>query len=210
MIEPQYHSIRISGGSELAFQVAGDPSKPALLLIHGFPSSSRTFRDVFPALAEVAYVIAPDMPGFGRSGLLPVPSFDGIASAIKVLLDHLKVGPRYIYLHDFGAPAALKIAMEAPDAVLGLIIQNANAHETGFGPAWQSTREYWSSPTPENEAGATAHLTAAGMRDQYVAGVPTDIANRISPRSWMRTGALCKCPAVWQPRERLFLTTGPT
>jgi hypothetical protein len=44
----------------------------------------------------------------------------------------LSVGPRYIYLHDFGAPVGLNIAMSAPEQVLGFIIQNANAHKTGM------------------------------------------------------------------------------
>jgi hypothetical protein len=39
-----------------------------------------------------------------------------------------------VYLHDSGAPVGLQIAMHAPELVSGLIIQNANAHRTGFGP----------------------------------------------------------------------------
>lgn len=74
--------------------------------------------------------------------------------------------------------------MGAPELVSGLIIQNANAHRTGFGPAWAQTIAYWSTPTPENEAAATAHLTFEGVRDQYVAGVPPEVAARIAPEVW--------------------------
>ncbi|TIX85323.1 MAG: alpha/beta hydrolase, partial [Mesorhizobium sp.] len=53
---PAQRRMRLSGGTELAYVTAGDPSNPALLLLHGFPSSSRTFRDVVPGLARIAYV----------------------------------------------------------------------------------------------------------------------------------------------------------
>jgi pimeloyl-ACP methyl ester carboxylesterase len=176
--------LRLSGGTEISVATAGDPANPALLLLHGFPSSARSFRDVMPRLAEVAYVVAPDLPGFGESDVLPSVSFPALAAAISEVLDSLRVGPRYIYLHDWGAPVGLQIAMEAPDKVLGLVIQNANAHRTGFGPGWKATLAYWSDPSPENEAAATAHLTFEGVRDEYVAGVPPEVADRISPAAW--------------------------
>jgi pimeloyl-ACP methyl ester carboxylesterase len=176
--------LRLSGGREISVATAGDPASPALLLLHGFPSSARSFRDVMPRLAEVAYVVAPDLPGFGESDVLPSVSFPALAAAISEVLDSLRVGSRYIYLHDWGAPVGLRIAMEAPDQVLGLVIQNANAHRTGFGPGWKATLAYWSDPSPENEAAATAHLTFEGVRDEYVAGVPPEVADRISPAAW--------------------------
>jgi pimeloyl-ACP methyl ester carboxylesterase len=49
-------------------------------------------------------------------------------------------------LLDFGALVGLRIAMDRPDLVLGLILQSANAHQTGFGPQWKKTMEYWSHP----------------------------------------------------------------
>src|SRR5690606_37154394 len=58
---PAQRRMHLSGGTELAYVTAGDPSNPALLLLHGFPSSARTFRDVLPGLARAAYVIAPDL-----------------------------------------------------------------------------------------------------------------------------------------------------
>lgn len=176
--------IRLSGGTELSCVTAGDASNPAVLLLHGFPSSARTFREVVPELAQVAYVIAPDLPGFGESDVLPTVSFPAFGRAISELLDRLAVGPRFIYLHDFGAPVGFHIAMQAPERVLGLIVQNANAHPTGLGPEWAATQDYWAHPTPENEAAATAHLTFEGTRDQYLAGVPPEVAARIPAEGW--------------------------
>jgi pimeloyl-ACP methyl ester carboxylesterase len=118
-----------------------------------------------PALAQAAYVIAPDLPGHGESDVLPAVSFPAIGQTISELLDRLAIGPRFIYLHDWGAPVGLQIAMQAPERVLGLIVQNANAHRTGWGPGWAATQAYWSHPNRENEARATAHLTLEGTRD---------------------------------------------
>jgi pimeloyl-ACP methyl ester carboxylesterase len=176
--------LRLSSGTELSFIAAGDASNPAVLLLHGFPSSSRMFQPVVPELSKAAYVIAPDLPGFGESDILPAPSFSAFGEAIAELLERLSIGPRFIYLHDFGAPVGFHIAMQAPERVLGLIVQNANAHETGLGPQWAATRAFWSHPSPENEAAATAHLTFEGTRDQYVAGVPPDVAARIPAERW--------------------------
>lgn len=186
--------LRLSGGTELSFIAAGDTSKPAVLLLHGFPSSARTFRGVVPGLSQAAHVIAPDLPGFGESEVLSQVSFAGFGQAISELLDRLAIGPRYIYLHDFGAPVGFHIAMQAPEQVLGLIVQNANAHRAGFGPQWAGTLAYWSQPSPENEAVATAHLTFEGTRDQYLADVPPDVAARIPAESWEEDWRVMRLP----------------
>ena len=184
MVDVRRRQFGTARGTRLSYVHAGDPAQPTVLLLHGFPSSARSFRDVIPVLAEHAEVIAPDLPGFGDSDVLPTTSFAAFAEVIGELLEHLSVGSRYIYLHDFGAPVGLRIAMEQPDRVLGLVIQNANAHRTGLGPQWSDTFDYWANPTAHNEAAATAHLTSDGTRDQYVAGVPADVAARISSEAW--------------------------
>jgi len=196
--------LRLSGGTELSFITAGEASKPAVLLLHGFPSSARTFRNVVPELSQAAYVIAPDLPGFGESDVLPEASFPALAHAISELLDRLAIGPRYIYLHDFGAPVGFHIAMQAPKHVLGLIIQNANAHRTGFGPQWAETLDYWSQPNPENEAAATAHLTFEGTRNQYLAGLPPDVAARIPAENWEADWRVMRLPGRMDTQRALI------
>lgn len=196
--------LRLSGGTELSFTTAGEDSKPAVLLLHGFPSSARTFRDVVPELARAAYVIAPDLPGFGESDVLPAVSFAAFGEAISELLERLAIGPRYVYLHDFGAPVGFQIAMQAPEQVLGLIVQNANAHRTGFGPQWEGTLAYWSQPSPENEAAATAHLTLEGTRDQYLAGVPAEVAARIPAENWEEDWRVMRLPGRMATQRALI------
>jgi len=187
---------------------AGAAALPPLVLLHGFPNSSRGFRKVIPALAPGARLIAPDLPGFGGSEPLRSVSFDAIAAAIEELLEHLGVGPRYLYVHDFGAPVALALAMRHPELVLGLVIQNANAHESGWGPAWDQTRAFWAAPDAENTAAATAHLTAEGTREQYLAGVPDDIAAQMDQRQWEEDWRVMSLPGGRETQQALIADYG--
>lgn len=200
--------LHVMGGSRLAVDVGGDPSRPALLLLHGFPSSARTFRSLAPMLVDHLFVIAPDLPGFGESEVLASMSFEAVGKAILEVLDHFSVGPRFIYLHDFGAPVGFHVAMHAPALVAGLIIQNANAHASGFGPEWADTIAYWSNPTSENEAAATAHLTWEGVRNEYVGGVPDDIAKRLAADSWDEDWRVMNLPGRLEAQRALVADYG--
>jgi pimeloyl-ACP methyl ester carboxylesterase len=202
------HYLRIMGERRLAVDVGGNPSSPALLLLHGFPSSARTFRRLAPMLLDDLFVIAPDLPGFGESDVLASTSFEAMGNAVLEVLDHFSVGPRFIYLHDYGAPVGFHVAMHAPALVAGLIIQNANAHASGFGPQWSDTIAYWSEPTAGNEAAATAHLTCEGVRDQYVVGVPDDIAKCMGPENWEEDWRVMQRPGRLEAQRALVADYG--
>lgn len=209
MYEATRRRFRLSGGTELSFITAGDASAPAVLLLHGSPSSARMFRDVVPALAQAACVVAPDLPGFGESEPLASPSFPALGDAILELLESRSFGPRYIYLHDYGAPVGLHIAMKAPERVLGLIVQNGNAHRTGLGGQWDATqRPYWTRPTAENEAAATAHLTFEGTRATYVSGAPPDLVARMAPAAWEEDWRVMNLPGRMDTQRALIRDYG--
>lgn len=184
MLVPEIQKMRLSSGDEVAVRTAGDASKPTLVLLHGFPNSSRMFRDVIGPLSGSVYVVAPDLPGFGASDPPSEPSFDRLASSVEELISRLDVGRRFLYLHDWGAPIALHLAMRAPELVEGLIIQNANAHRSGFGPQWADTLDFWAAPNATNEQAATSHLTLEGTREQYVGGLPPEIAAQVDHAGW--------------------------
>jgi pimeloyl-ACP methyl ester carboxylesterase len=61
-----YHRIGVDG-IKIFCREAGDPSKPTILLLHGFPSSSHMYRDLIPLLSPYVHVVAPDYPGSGYS-----------------------------------------------------------------------------------------------------------------------------------------------
>lgn len=195
-------------GCGISTLVAGNQNDPAVLLLHGFPTSSRTFRDIIPRLSQACFVIAPDLPGYGQSDLIANPTFARFADLIENLLEKLGVVGVYLYVHDYGAPVALDLAMRDPRRVLGLIIQNANAHRTGFGPQWQDTIDYWNTPSKENERRATAHLTFEGTRDQYVGGIPDDIASRISAHHWIEDWRTMSQPGHLELQRALIADYG--
>ena len=90
MRTPSRQRLRLSGGTELSFLTAGEPSRPAMLLIHGFPNAARMFEEVMTELADVAYLVAPDLPGAGESDVLPSTSFSAFGQAISELIDRLQ------------------------------------------------------------------------------------------------------------------------
>jgi pimeloyl-ACP methyl ester carboxylesterase len=192
-------------GAELAVRVAGEREKPALLLIHGFPASSESFRHVIGSLARDCFVIAPDLPGFGASEPVARPTFTRFADMVDGLLARLGVESFHLYLHDYGAAVGLHLATRAPERIRGLIVQNANAHESGIGPQWSATKAYWEDPTPAREKEATAHLGYEGVRDQYVGGVPADIAERIDPRRWEEDWRIMSLPGRLETQRALVL-----
>jgi pimeloyl-ACP methyl ester carboxylesterase len=160
---------------------------------------------VIGTLARDCFVIAPDLPGFGGSEPVDRPSFARFADMIDGLLARLGAGTFHLYLHDYGAVVGLHLATRAPHRIRSLIVQNANAHESGMGPQWTASRAYWGDPTPERLAEATAHLTFEGTRDQYVGGVPRDIAGRIDPRRWEEDWRVMSLPGRLETQRALVL-----
>jgi pimeloyl-ACP methyl ester carboxylesterase len=127
-------TVRVSDLNVFA-RAAGDPARPALVLLHGFPSSSRHYIRLIDRLADHWHVVAPDYPGFGLSDPLPgSPTFDRLAEITGELLDTLGIDQYALYLFDFGAPVGFRIALAHDQRVRAVITQNANAHTDGFGP----------------------------------------------------------------------------
>ncbi len=62
-----YHTRAIDD-VDVFYREAGPKDAPTILLLHGFPSSSREFEALIPLLADRYHIVAPDYPGFGLSG----------------------------------------------------------------------------------------------------------------------------------------------
>src|SRR5712664_1887293 len=163
-------------GVQVFYRTAGEANAPAILLLHGFPSSSFMFRELIPRLADDYRVIAPDLPGFGFTQVPAerkyVYSFDQLALTIDALTRALKIDRYAIYVFDYGAPTGFRLAMAHPDRVTAIVSQNGNAYEEGLGEAWGPIRKYWAAPTAENrDILRQSILTAGGTRWQYTHGV---------------------------------------
>jgi pimeloyl-ACP methyl ester carboxylesterase len=149
---------------------AGDPGRPTLVLLHGFPSSSRHYIRLLDRLAERWHVIAPDYPGFGRSDPLPSsPTFDRLAEVTAAVIDTLGVERYALYLFDFGAPVGFRIALAHDQRIDTVITQNANAYTEGFGPGILPVAQWWAD-RPVGQSVIDGLLSAEGTRAQWLAG----------------------------------------
>jgi pimeloyl-ACP methyl ester carboxylesterase len=175
-------------GHEIFYREAGDPSRPTVVLLHGFPTSSHMFRTLIPALADEFHLLAPDHLGFGRSAMPAADrfdySFEALTTITRDLLDGLGVDRFALYVHDYGAPIGLRIASEAPDRVTALITQSGNAYREGFTPFWDVLFAH-AKDREANEAKVRGLLSADATRWQYTHGVPTDRLDRIAPDAWL-------------------------
>ena len=177
-------------GRRIFYREAGDPSRPHVLLLHGFPSSSHTYRELIPLLSGRFHVIAPDYLGSGFSdqpGPDEVPyMFDLLAKHVTGLVDVLGINRYVIYMQDFGAPVGFRVATAHPERVRGLVIQNANAYLDGLTPARQEFfRKANSDRSPEKIAALLDFVgREAVINRQYLRDVPGEKRALMSPDTW--------------------------
>lgn len=193
MSNTTFHKAQV-GDLEIFYREAGQKSAPAILLLHGFPSSSHMFRDLIPILAENYRVVAPDLPGFGFSDAPDRAVFDytfeNLANVVDQFLETLGISSYAVYVFDYGAPVGLRLAMRHPDRVTAIISQNGNAYIDG----WKPIREYWKAPTDKNRHALRDFLTPETTKWQYTHGV-ADTA-RVAPESYTLDSALMVRPGT--------------
>ncbi|MFJ7415427.1 alpha/beta fold hydrolase [Streptomyces sp. NPDC098077] len=204
---PVHHRYAEVQGQRIFYREAGDADAPAVVLLHGFPTSSFMFRDLIPPLAERFHVIAPDHLGFGLSAAPSVDAFtytfDALADLTARLLDQLGVSHYAIYVQDYGAPIGWRLALADPGAITAIITQNGNGYDAGFIESfWKPIRSYQSEQTPENEAHARGALTLDGIKWQYVTGTPDE--STVSPDTWNHDFALVSRPGNDEVQLSLF------
>src|ERR1700734_1009977 len=90
-----YHRAAVDGVG-VFYREAGPKEAPTIVLLHGYPSSSREFDTLIPLLATQFHLVAPDFPGFGHSDAPPPASyaytFDHLAQTMDALLQRLGIG----------------------------------------------------------------------------------------------------------------------
>jgi pimeloyl-ACP methyl ester carboxylesterase len=174
------------------YREAGKPSAPALLLLHGFPSSSHMFRNLIPLLADRYHVVAPDLPGFGFSDVPDRAHFSYTFDHLAQVMDRFTAAiglTRYaIYVFDYGAPVGFRLALAQPDRINAIITQNGNAYAEGLSEGWNPIQKYWKEPTAENRVALRAFLTFETTRWQYLHGVPDEML--VAPEAYALDAAL--------------------
>jgi pimeloyl-ACP methyl ester carboxylesterase len=170
-------------GFNVFYREAGSVGAPALLLLHGFPTSSHMFRDLIPHLADRFHVVAADLPGFGQSDM---PShknfsytFENIAAVIDRFTEVIGLKKFAVYVFDYGAPTGFRIALKHPERITAIISQNGNAYEEGLSEGWNPIQTYWKDPSEANRSALRAFLKPETTFWQYTHGVSD--ASAVSP-----------------------------
>jgi pimeloyl-ACP methyl ester carboxylesterase len=200
-----YHGMVIDG-IEIFYREAGPPAAPVLLLLHGFPSSSRMFEPLIPLLADRYHVIAPDYPGFGESAAPPPDRFnytvERLADMIETLTERLGLERYTLFVQDYGGPVGFRLALRRPERVQAIIVQNAVSHEEGLSPLWEARRAYWRDRAG-HEAALQANFTSLeATRLRHVGSSPHP--ERYDPALWREEFAFLSRPGQREIQADLF------
>ncbi len=202
-----YHTINV-GGLNIFYREAGPADAPVLLLLHGYPSSSRMFDTLMPLLAAHYHLVAPDYPGFGESDAPPANkftySFDHLADIVGQFTDKLGLRSYFLYIQDYGGPIGFRLALAHPERVRGLIVQNAVASLEGLGPAWDIRKAYWNDRRAFESQVIPGFTSLEGARARHIGSSPN--RDRYNPDSWRGEYAKLSRPGQLQIQVDLFWT----
>src|SRR6202022_3163103 len=201
-----YHTVEIDG-LKIFYREAGLPDAPAVLMLHGFPSSSRMWEPLLPLLADKYHLIAPDYPGFGSSDAPSSSSFtytfDNLANVMDQLTVKLGITSYVLFMQDYGGPVGFRLALAHPERVRAIIIQNAVSHEQGLSPLWDARRKYWADPVHEL-ANLKANFTSLeATRLRHVGSSPRP--ERYNPATGTNEFAFLSRPGQADIQATLFL-----
>jgi len=124
----EFKRIRVRGDAVLNVAVAGDPASPAVILLHGFPESHRTWRDVALRLQDQFYLVMPDQLGFAGSDRpqeVEAYSSDKLVEDIFALAEALGLESFALVGHDWGGAIAWGAALRGDPRLSRLAIINA-------------------------------------------------------------------------------------
>jgi len=200
-----YRTTQIDGLS-IFYREAGPKDAPTILLLHGFPSSSRMFEPLFARLSDRYHLVAPDYPGFGHSDW-PDPkrfpyTFDHIASVIDDFTQAMGLSHYTLYMQDYGGPVGFRMVLAHPDRVQALIVQNAVAHNDGLGPIWATRRAFWADRPAHEEALRENLLSFATTKSRHLGDDPN--IELYDPDLWTDEYAFLNAPGQAQIQTDLF------
>jgi pimeloyl-ACP methyl ester carboxylesterase len=180
-----YRTVKVDG-LNIFYREAGAKDAPAILLLHGLPSSSRMFEPLLTRLSDRFRLIAPDYPGFGHSDW-PKPAefaytFDHLAAIMDHFTDAIGLARYTLYMQDYGGPVGFRMAIVRPERAQALIIQNAVAHDEGLGPNWKTRRAFWADRAAHESALRVNLLSLDTTRTRHVGDDPH--VERYDPDLW--------------------------
>jgi pimeloyl-ACP methyl ester carboxylesterase len=201
----RYQTAAIDG-LQIFYREAGSVDAPVILLLHGFPSSSRMYEPLLSRLGKQYRLIAPDYPGFGHSSApdpLAFPyTFDNVAEVIEKFSHTLGLERYVLFMQDYGGPVGFRMALRHPERIRGLIVQNAVAHDAGLGPLWQTRRAYWNDRAANEKQLRDNMFSLEATRQRHVGTSPHP--ERYDPDLWTDEFAFLSQPSQQQIQLNLF------
>ena len=192
-----YRDVNVDGIG-IFYREAGNPKAPAILLLHGFPSSSHMYRNLIPLLADRYHVVAPDLPGFGFSD---VPdrtqfkyTFDNLTRVMNHFTEVVGMDQYVIYVFDYGGPIGFRMAVAHPERIAAIISQNGNAYEEHLSPGFDRLKRVWAEPTEAHRDTLRSSLMPTANRRRYFTGVADADKSLIAPESFTLDDALLARP----------------
>ncbi len=190
-------------GVELFYREAGDPGRPTVLLLHGFPTSSHMYRNLIPVLAERWHVVAPDLAGFGFSGNPGTNNFARLTELVEGLTEQLGLTRYALQVFDYGAPVGFRLALRHPERIAAIISQNGNAYLEGLSEGWNPIQNYWQEPSEANRQALLGFLQPGTTQWQYTHGAHDAAA--VAPEAYTLDSALLARPGNAGIQLDLFL-----
>lgn len=200
-----YKTITVKGMT-IFYREAGSPDKPAILLLHGFPSSSRMYQSLLPLLCKDYHLIAPDYPGFGYSDAPPADSFaytfDHIAAYMNAFTTAIGLQQYVLFMQDYGGPVGFRMALQHPDHVQAIVIQNAAAYEQALSPLWEVRKAFWKDRTKYEPLVRENFASLEATRTRHIGTNPHP--EQIDPDSWNDEYAFLSRPGQLDIQLDLF------
>jgi len=201
----RYQVIEVDG-LQIFYREAGVKDAPVILLLHGFPSSSRMFTPLLTRLGDRYHLIAPDYPGFGHSSAPDAKSFtytfDHLAAVIDHFTERLGLSRYALFVQDYGGPIGFRLAVNHPERIRAIIVQNAVSHGVGLSPLWEARRAFWRDRV-HNEAALRANfLSLEATRQRHVGTDPHP--EGIDPDTWVDEYAFLNRPGQADIQLDLF------
>jgi pimeloyl-ACP methyl ester carboxylesterase len=200
-----YRTVKVDGLS-IFYREAGPNDAPTLLLLHGFPSSSRMFEPLFARLSDRYHLVAPDYPGFGHSDWPDPKTFAYTFDRIAEVMDHFTAAlglARYtLYVQDYGGPVGFRMALAHPERVEALIVQDAVVHNEGLGANWATRRAFWADRPAHEKALRDNLMSLAATKARHVGGDPK--VELYDPDLWTDEYAFLNAPGQAQIQSDLF------
>jgi pimeloyl-ACP methyl ester carboxylesterase len=200
-----YRTARVDGLT-IFYREAGSKDAPAILFLHGFPSSSTMFETLFPLLSARYRLIAPDYPGFGYSSA-PDPhqfqyTFDHLAAIMDSFTAVIGLRQYTLYMQDYGGPIGFRLAMAHPERLRGMIIQNAVSHLEGLSALWDVRKAYWRDRAAHEEELRANFTSFEATKQRHIGNTPHP--EWINPDTWTDEYAFLTRPGETEIQLDLF------